>query len=173
MQLTEHFSLEEFTHSDTAARLGIDNTPPSAIVETLRATARRMEHVRLILAVPIAVSSAYRCEDLERVITAASYRAWCANRGRPLGEASWREYFARKHHPKGGAVDFTAPQFGPPVKVARELARHAEELEFDQLIYEFDSWVHIGWSQSTPRRQLLTINGRGTVEGLVEQGRAA
>jgi hypothetical protein len=33
------------------------------------------------------------------------------------------------------------PDYGPPLKVARELANYAEMLDFDQLIHEFGGWV--------------------------------
>src|SRR5262249_39647873 len=36
MQLTENFSFEELTASDTAARAGIDNTPPDALMTNLQ-----------------------------------------------------------------------------------------------------------------------------------------
>ena len=35
MQLTKHFSLKEFTKSQTAERMGIDNTPPQDIIPKL------------------------------------------------------------------------------------------------------------------------------------------
>jgi zinc D-Ala-D-Ala carboxypeptidase len=167
MQLTQHFSLEEFTRSDTALRLGIDNRPPEHLVPVLLGTAKRLEHVRLILGVRIHVSSVYRCEALERVLCDGAFKQWCVRHGKDPALA-WPEYFARKAHPKGMATDFTAPDFGTPLAIARVLARHSEELQFDQLIYEFTSWVHIGWSdlaELPARGQLLTIDGAGTRQG--------
>ena len=35
MQLSKHFKLSEFTKSQTAARLGIDNTPPEEVIPKL------------------------------------------------------------------------------------------------------------------------------------------
>lgn len=167
MQLTEHFSLEEFCRSEIALRLGIENRPPEHLVATLLATAKRMEHVRLILAVPVHINSVYRCEALERVLCEKAFEAWCRRRNKDPQHA-WPEYFATKAHPKGMAVDFVAPQFGTPLAIARVLARHSEELEFDQLIFEFASWVHIGWSDLPARHQLLTIDGAGTRMGFPE-----
>jgi hypothetical protein len=38
---------------------------------------------------------------------------------------------------------------------------------FDQLILEFDSWVHLSVSLAAPRRQVLTIRkGTGYLQGL-------
>ena len=39
------------------------------------------------------------------------------------------------------------------------------ELAIDQLIMEFDQWVHLGLSIGSPRHQALTIDMRGTRSG--------
>ena len=49
MKLTEHFSLDELTASETALRKGIDNTPPPAVTEKLRMLAATLEQVRSLL----------------------------------------------------------------------------------------------------------------------------
>lgn len=170
--LSRHYTLAELTRSDTAARLGIDNTPPAAIVETLRVTAARLERVREILSekakrdIPVLVSSGYRCEALERVLCERAYEKWCVKSSLFPSRASWKMYFATKQHPKGRAGDIEAPAFGTPLEVCRELDGHKQALELDQLIYEFKSWAHVGWSQGTPRHQVLTINAAGTFPGL-------
>jgi len=63
-RLTPHFTLEEFTFSQTAARKGIDNTPHEGILDNLCILANGMENVRSLLNAPIYVSSGYRCPDL-------------------------------------------------------------------------------------------------------------
>ena len=74
MQLTEHFSLAELTDSDTAVRLGIDNTPPDTLMDNLRRTAEMGEVIRGILCevarkeIIVTINSGYRCEALERAI---------------------------------------------------------------------------------------------------------
>ena len=57
-----NFSIDELTHSDTAARHGIDNTPNDNQKENLYKLAMEMEDVRELLNnKPIFVSSGYRC----------------------------------------------------------------------------------------------------------------
>ena len=56
-RLSASFTLAEFCESDTATRLGIDNSPPPEIVERLRVTAMRMEKVRGALGAPLFRSS--------------------------------------------------------------------------------------------------------------------
>lgn len=144
MNLSPHFTLEELTFSDTALRLGIDNTPSPEILTELQKTAQLLEHVRAILGGPaVRVTSGYRCLALNRQIGSLDTSA----------------------HVLGMAADIQVPDYGEPLKVARELATYADVLRFDQLIWEFGAWVHIG-RREEPRGQLLTIDGQGTRKGL-------
>jgi hypothetical protein len=138
--LTPHFSLEELVASDTATRLGIDNTPPPEVVDELRKTAGLLEQIRAILGVPLLVSSGYRCQALNRALKSQDTSA----------------------HIPGQAADFRAPSFGTPLDICHALQGHAQELGFDQLIHEFDAWVHVGRRSGTSRGQLLTIDNAGT-----------
>ena len=56
-QLSPHFSLEELTRSETAARLKISNLPPPRELARLTETAKAMETVRTLLGVGVNVSS--------------------------------------------------------------------------------------------------------------------
>ena len=49
MLLSAHFSLEELTASELAARAGIDNTPSAEVVRNLARLAEGLELVRLAL----------------------------------------------------------------------------------------------------------------------------
>lgn len=139
MNLTDHFTLEELTHSDTAVRLGIDNTPPAEILPNLLLLAQGLEDCRILLSRPINVTSGYRCEALERVLCAKDFAAWCRRRSRDADEQAWREYFARKGHPQGYCADWTCRSFGTPRSIVRLLSRSG--IKFDQLIEE-GTWVH-------------------------------
>ena len=132
MMLSPNFHLTEFTTSQTAARRGIDNTPSPAIIETLRATARKMELVRTILGgKPILITSGYRSPALNRAVRGSRTSA----------------------HMRGEAADFICPGFGSPLAICRALAIQ-KDLPFDQIIEE-GTWVHIGFAKF-PRRQVLT-----------------
>ena len=136
MNLTPHFTLEELT---VTQHRGIDNTPPTlALLGNLRRTAMLLEQVRTRLGVPILVSSGYRCPELNAAVG---------------GQAN-------SQHLTGQAADFIAPGFGAPVAVVSVL-RDAIDLPYDQLILEFDRWVHISWAD-TPRHQALVIDKTGT-----------
>lgn len=133
-QLTDHFSLEELTESQTAARRGIDNTPTPAILDNLTRVAQMLERVRTALgAKPILVSSGYRSPALNKAVGGASNSA----------------------HLNGLAADFTCPAFGSPQEICRKI--QTSGIPFDQCIFE-DTWVHLGLAAAgqKPRQQLLT-----------------
>ncbi len=138
MKLTDHFTLEELTHSQTAARLGLDNEPSPDVVDALTRTAHGLEMVRVLLQAPILVSSGYRSPLVNRAVG-----------GSPNSQ-----------HIKGEAADFTAPGFGQPEMIVRAILRSTRPIPFDQVIVEFGRWVHISFSK-TPRRQALVIDHAG------------
>lgn len=139
MNLTDHFTLEELTHSQTAARLGLDNEPPPDVVDALTRTAHGLEMVRVLLQAPILVSSGYRSPLVNRAVGGA----------------------ANSQHILGEAADFTAPGFGDPTEIVRAIMRSTRPIPYDQLIVEFGRWVHISFSRS-PRHQALVIDHDGT-----------
>ena len=143
-KLSEHFTLEEMVLSQTAARKDIDNTPTPAIVANLRLTVATLEEIRTLLGVPILVSSGYRGPALNKAVGGSKTSA----------------------HMQGLAADFTAPGFGTVLQVARKIS--ASKIAYDQLIYEFGSWVHIGLSTAALRQQDLSIfTGTGYLPGII------
>lgn len=135
MQLSEHFSLEELTRSDTATRLGIDNSAPEMVIDNLRILAERLEEVRALLGHPIIVSSGYRSIALNKAVRGSVTSA----------------------HTTGLAADFSCPKFGDPKSICIEIA--ASTIKFDKLIWEFDTWVHISF-QPMMRREIYSIHNR-------------
>ncbi len=156
IHLTEHFTLEELAHSDTALRLGIDNTPGATIVPHLITLTLGLEKIRALLERPLLVRSGYRCEALERLLCEKDFRAWCARRGRTGDGKDWREYFNAKAHPQGYAADFICPGFGEPPRIVRLIAGSA--IEFDQLIEE-GTWVHVSFDPRMRRNVLAATFG--------------
>jgi hypothetical protein len=138
-RLSAHFTLAEFTTSNTAARKGIPNVAPPEIFDTLVLTADRMEKVRALLGnKPIRILSGYRSPAVNKAVGGSKNSA----------------------HMTGHAVDFICPEFGSAAKVAKFLSLHLTA--YDQIIEEFGEWVHIGFGPGR-RMQLLTarkVNGR-------------
>lgn len=145
-QLSKHFTLEEFTFSQTAVRKNIDNTPTPEALDNLFRTANLMEQVRELLGKPIHISSGYRGPQLNKAIGGSKTSA----------------------HMQGLACDFVCHGFGTPLAITKEIA--SSVIGFDQLIYE-GTWVHIGLAEN-PRREILTAKfygGKTTyLHGIVE-----
>lgn len=69
LKLSEHFTLEEFTRSQTAVAKGFDNTPTIDIVWNLCALVTLvLEPMRQELGQPVIISSGYRCPELNKAI---------------------------------------------------------------------------------------------------------
>jgi len=140
MKLSENFSLIEFTRSQTASRHGIDNTPNEEQLENLKTLAKGLEDVRTKLDNnPINISSGFRCEDLnDRLGSKRTSR-----------------------HILGLAADFTCDRYDSVGRVFEVLADSS--IEFDQLILEYDSWIHISFPKEgeDPKRQVLIIDKNG------------
>lgn len=99
----------------------------------------QMELVRKLLGTPINVSSGYRSAQLNKILKGSSKTS---------------------QHMVGEAVDFTSPLFGTPKQIVEKIK--CSNIQFDQLIFEFASWVHISFTSKTPRKQTLTIDNQGT-----------
>ena len=65
----KYFTLKEFSHSDTAVSLGIDNTIPKECVECVRHLVHCvLDPVREHWGLPIRVISGYRCPELNEEV---------------------------------------------------------------------------------------------------------
>lgn len=144
MQLTPHFALAEFIRSETAARLGIDNTPDPHSLANLHLLAAKLEDVRALLGCPMIITSGYRSPALNDAVDGATTSSHCY----------------------GLAADFHCPGFGPDQAVAQAIADSA--LEFDQLIFEQarTHWVHLGVDEKLRRDVLSWKRGVGYARGV-------
>lgn len=131
-RLTPHFTLAELCASQAAVRQRLDNTPGAAECQNLVRVAQVLEQVRALVGKPVAVSSGYRSLAVNKAVGGSKNSA----------------------HVRGLAADITVP--GMTAKALAEKIRDSG-IDFDQLIYE-GTWVHIGLSDTKPRRQVLTAN---------------
>lgn len=147
MRLTKHFYLREFTHSETAARMGREVEVPDELVDDLKLLCERvLEPLRVDLKRAIFVISGYRPPWLNRAVGGSK----------------------ASQHMIGQAADFIVSGM-TPMQACRRIV--ALDLPFDQLILEFDRWVHVSVNER-PRGKVLTarkINGQTVYSpGLVE-----
>jgi hypothetical protein len=141
MNITPHFTLEELTASEAAARNGWDNNPNGYERENLARLADLLEQVKVVLGgKPIIVNSAFRSKQVNDAVGSKD----------------------TSQHRLGCAADIRVPGMTPD-QVVRKII--ASGINFDQVIREFDAWTHLSVpnTESTPaRKQALIIDKAGT-----------
>lgn len=137
-KLTEHFTLEELTHTDHRE---FDNTPNDAEKANLERLALFLEQVKELLGgKPIMVNSAFRCKQVNDAVGSKD----------------------TSQHRIGCAADIRVPNMTPDQVVKAVIA---SGLGYDQIIREFDRWTHISVPNTkdmAPRKQALIIDKAGT-----------
>ena len=146
MKLSEYFSLQEMTKSQTALRMGIDNSPDEEQLQCLTNLCLNvLDHVRSEFG-PLTPSSGFRSPELCEAIGS-----------KPTSQ-----------HAKGEAADFEV--MGVDNK---ELAAWiAKNLSFDQLILEYykegepnSGWVHCSYKDEGNRGEVLIFDGKNYHQG--------
>ena len=154
MRLSKNFTLDELTRSNTALRLGIDNTPSKEHILKLRLlTTQFLQVLRDRIGI-LRVTSGYRSPELNKAI-GGSYKI--DDNG---------NYIPKSQHCKAEAVDLQYFKRGRMnnLKIYNGIIDGA--LDFDQMILEYggataerDSdypdWVHVSWKVTDNRRQIL------------------
>ena len=113
MKLSEHFTLEEMLHSDTAEKKKIENRINAAEVDNLvRLCQKVLEPLRAHFGAPIKINSAFRCKALNAAVGGA----------------------VNSYHTKGRAVDI--PMHPGWLAYIRDHLPHVE------LINE-GTWIHV------------------------------
>lgn len=150
-QLTEHFTLEELTHTDHRE---LDNTPTTAekciidgkevmvnAYENLPRLAKFLEDLKVVLGgKPIIVNSAFRSEAVNTAVGSKN----------------------TSDHRRGCAADIRVPSMTPD-EVTRAII--ASDLPYQQVIREFDRWTHVAITTNegdTPKKSKLIIDKQGT-----------
>jgi hypothetical protein len=136
-QLSEHFSLAELTVTDHRE---FDNVPNEAELANLMRLAAFLEQVRSCLNKPIHINSAFRCKQVNDAVGSKD----------------------TSQHRRGCAADLRVDGMTPN-EVVQAIIR--SDLQFDQVIREFDRWTHISipnTPEAKPRHNALIIDKQGT-----------
>jgi len=120
-KLTEHFSLEEMTFSETAVRHGLDNRPNARNVQNLTELCEELlEPIRELAGGPINVTSGFRSPSVNSVVGGS----------------------INSQHMSGEAADINCPLLNPRALFERN---RNSDVNFDQLINDVSSWVHVSF----------------------------
>jgi hypothetical protein len=137
-QLTANFSLHELSKSETALRMGLDNTPDDEATENLRLLCEKvLQPVRDHYGKGVKVNSAYRSPESNAAVGGSKTSDHC----------------------KGMAADIEIPGVANA-----DLAQWImDNLDYTQLILEFytpgipdSGWVHVSYDPNLLKKQELT-----------------
>ena len=134
MKLSENFTLKELIKSNTATRKGIDNSPNDEVISNLKKLVLNVLQPARDKVGAITVSSGYRCQELN------SWLGGAKNSQHIIGESSDIELLTGDNY---------------------LLFKYIEEnLEFDQLIYEYGDnsqpqWIHVSFRKGNNRKEVL------------------
>ena len=129
-----NFKISELIYSDTAVRKNINNMPDINSLDCmLNLIVYCLQPIRDKLKKPMLITSGYRNSEINKLVGGAS----------------------NSQHTKGQAVDFIVK--GMTVNQVIEFIIRSG-VEYDQLINEYNKWVHISFCQGKNRRQYLKIS---------------
>lgn len=145
MRISKHISLKEAVHSNTAKRRGIENKPNDDQLYNMAKVAHNIfEPLRLYVGGAIKINSFFRSEELNKAIGGSS----------------------KSQHCQGCALDIDDIYGHKSNYQMFEYIR--ENLDFDQLIYEFGDadnpdWVHVSYvsSKENRNRVLRAVKNNG------------
>ena len=138
MNLSANFSLKELTKSDTATRLGIDNTPDEETIDNLKTLCDKvLQPVRDHFGKTVTVNSGFRSSETNQATGGSK----------------------SSDHVKGQAADIEIAGVANA-----ELAQWImDNLDYTQLILEFytqgipdSGWVHVSYDPNNLKKQEMT-----------------
>lgn len=128
-----NFKISELIHSEIAERCKISNMPDiKSLDNILNLIVYCLQPIRDVIAKPMIISSGYRSKALNKKVGGS----------------------VNSQHLSGQAVDFTVKNMKPD-EIINIIKKN--NIEFDQLINEYDRWVHVSFNIEKNRKQILYI----------------
>ena len=125
-----HFTLQEFKKSETANKLGIDNSIPLAIIPNIEILINQvLDPIREYMDEPIYINSGYRCPLLNKAVGGV----------------------AGSQHVLGQAADITTGDWTSDLKLVNYIEKN---LIFDQMII-YKNFIHISYKHIGNRKEII------------------
>lgn len=138
--MTLNFKMSELIYSETAVKHNINNMPDINSLDCmLDLIYNVLQPLRNKIGKPIVISSGYRNAEVNKLVGGA-----VDAHGSP-----------KSQHCKGQAADITTPAMSP-----KQLWEYIQKsgIVYDQLILEYNQWVHVSFNRGRNRKQAFTIN---------------
>jgi zinc D-Ala-D-Ala carboxypeptidase len=152
LEFHPEFCQKILCHSDTALQCGLNNECPPALLPNLSRLSQLLGFLCKTLNLSpnqLKINSGFRGHELNQKVGGVPHSQHCL----------------------GLAADVRAPDLGSPYELARTIEQ--SEIPFDQLILEYNRWVHISSPalHQPARRQALSIfsQAEGYLEGIVRR----
>ncbi|MBQ9150410.1 peptidase M15 [bacterium] len=129
-----NFSISELINSDTAQKNNINNMPDvNSLDNILNLIVCCLQPIRDLIKKPMIITSGFRSKKLNQLVGGAT----------------------NSHHLIGCAADFIINGMKPNeiIKIVS-----SSDIKFNQLINEYDKWVHISYIKNNYKNQILTFN---------------
>lgn len=145
-KLSDNLMLSEMLRSESAKRLGVNNTPTQEHVNNMIKLAQNVfQPIRNHFKVPIRISSGYRSAQLNAKIKGASKTS---------------------EHSLGMAMDIDMDNTSITNKQVFNYIK--DNLIFNQLIWEFGtkdnpSWVHVSFNEKNNKKEILEAFKQGNL----------
>lgn len=131
-----NFTMSELLKSDIAEKYNISNIPDKQSLDNiLILICECLQPIRNYIDKPMIISSGYRSPRLN---------------GHPFINGA-----PNSQHVTGQAVDFTIKGMTPKQIIEKV---KASGVEYDQLLNEYNLWVHISYNKGKNRNQILEIS---------------
>lgn len=126
-----NFTISELIHSDEAVKNKINNMPDiNSLDNLLELVVLCLQPIRDKLKKPMIITSGFRNSQVNKLVGGVS----------------------NSQHLYGQAVDFKVSGM-TPAQVVEFIKKSG--IEYDQLINEYDKWVHISFCKGKNRKQVL------------------
>lgn len=126
-----NFKMSELIYSETAIKNNINNMPDiNSLDNLLNLIYYCLQPARELLGAPMIITSGYRNPLVNRLVGGVN----------------------SSQHTKGQAADFTVSGITPSQIIS---IIKTSKIEFDQLVNEYDKWVHISYNKGKNRREVL------------------
>ena len=129
-----NFKISELIKSDAAIKNNINNMPDiNSLDNLLDLIFYCLQPIRDKIKKPMIITSGFRSNLVNKLVKGVS----------------------NSQHLKGQAADFIINGMTPTQIIEKIKTCN---IDFDQLINEYDKWVHVSYNKNNNRRQILKIN---------------